>query len=280
MQIQHLRNATLLLEVAGHRLLVDPMLAPAASMPGFKMFGGGRRNNPLVELPPGADDALDRATAVLLTHEHPDHFDRAGLAFARKQGLDVWASPVDAHNLRRKGLRVQELRDGALGMRVELVAQRHGRGLLGWLMGPVTGCYLAAEGEPSVLLTGDAVLTADLLQAIDRLAPDVIVAPAGAANMGLGGDILFSVDELVQLTRGCSAEMVFNHLEALDHCPTTRAQLRERMQREGLSERVHIPDDGEALTFAAPQASRPVTVRQVALRPGLQKRLTSPLTGT
>lgn len=84
-------------------------------------------------------------------------------------------------------------------------------------------------------------MTDSVRDAVERLQPDVIVAPAGAANMGIGGDILFSVDELVQLARLAPASVVFNHLEALDHCPTTRAGLHERMDAEGLSDRVHIP---------------------------------------
>ena len=192
MQIRHLRNATMLLTLGEHRLLVDPMLSDPGAIPGFKLFGGGRRNNPLVPLPPGSAAWMASATGVLITHEHPDHLDGPGLAWIKARGLPVWASPVDAANLRRKGLAVQDMHDGALGMAVEAIPTRHGHGLIGWLMGPVSGYFLAHPGEPSVYLTSDAVLTDDLLAVIDRLHPDVIVAPAGAANFGLGRDILFT----------------------------------------------------------------------------------------
>jgi L-ascorbate metabolism protein UlaG (beta-lactamase superfamily) len=249
MRIRQLRNATILLSIGPHRLLVDPMLSDAGAMPGFKMFGGGRRRNPLVPLPNEAGAALASATAVVITHEHPDHFDRAGLAWVKERGLPVWANAIDTENLARKGLDVHQLRDGSLGMAVEIVRSRHGRGPLGWLMGPVAGYYLAAADEPSVYLVGDSVLTDSVMDAVTRLQPDVIVAPAGSANMGLGGDILFSVDELVELVRAARGEVVLNHLEALDHCPTTREALRSRMVSEKLSARVFIPDDGEELTF-------------------------------
>ncbi len=120
-----------------------------------------------------------------------------------------------------------------------------------------------------------------MLDAVERLQPDVIVAPAGAANMGAGGDILFSVDELVRLTTLARGQVVFNHLEALDHCPTTRAGLRARMDAEaGLSERVHVPEDGEVLTFARPREAEAVTPRPAtAERPGLQKWITARFAG-
>ena len=281
MQIQQLRNATMIVSLGEHRLLVDPMLSDAGTMPGFKFFGGGRRNNPLVPLPEGTAKALATVTAVVVTHEHPDHFDPRGLRWTKKRGLPVWTNGIDAPNLRRKGLDVHELVDGALGLSVEVVRSRHGRGALGWLMGPVCGYFLAHPDEPSVYVIGDSVLTEAVLEAVERLRPDVIVAPAGAANMGLGGDILFSVDELVELTRRAPGEVVFNHLEALDHCPTTRSALRARMEAEGLGEKIHIPADGEVLAFGSAPAHSPVRPRAaVAETPGFQKWLTAKLAGT
>ncbi len=56
----------------------------------------------------------------------------------------------------------------------------------------------------------------------------------GAANIGVGSDILFSVEEFVTLIKRTSGEVVLNHLEAIDHCPTTRDGLRQRIKAEGL----------------------------------------------
>jgi L-ascorbate metabolism protein UlaG (beta-lactamase superfamily) len=281
MKIRHIRNATALLTLGAHHLLVDPMLADVGALPGFKLFGGGRRPNPLVPLPADTLDALAAVTGVLITHEHPDHLDRAGIRWIRSRGLPVWASPMDAANLRKKGLDVHELGDGALGLNVEIVPTKHGRGPLAWMMGPVSGCYLAHPDEPGVYFTSDAVLTDAILDAIDRLRPEVVVAPAGAANMGAGGDILFSVDELVTLVRRAPGQVVLNHLEALDHCPTTRRALRERMRAEGLLARVHIPEDGETLHFDGPPAPRPARPQPApGRRPGFQKWVTAHFTMT
>ncbi|QRK04883.1 MBL fold metallo-hydrolase [Archangium violaceum] len=280
MKIRHLRNATTLLTLGTHRLLVDPMLARQGTLPGFKFFGGGRRPNPLVALPPDTFALLEEVTGVLITHEHPDHLDAAGLRWIREHGLPVWASRVDAPNLGKKRLDVHELEDGALGMAVEIIPARHGRGLLSWLMGPVSGYYLAHPDEPSVYITSDAVLTDGVLEAVERLQPDVIIAPAGAANMGVGGDILFSVDELVTLVRRAPGRVVLNHLEALDHCPTTRDALRERMKAEGLLAKVHIPEDGEEMHFERPDTLPHPRPKVGASRaPGFQKWVTARLMG-
>lgn len=280
MRIRQLRNATVVLSLGPHRLLVDPMLAEVGAMPGFKLFGGGRRRNPLVSLPVESEAALGEVTHVLVTHEHPDHFDTAGLRWVRERGLPVYTNGIDAPNLRKKGLVVHELSEGSLGMSVEVVRSRHGSGLLGWLMGPVAGYFLAYPGEPSLYVIGDSVMTESVLEAVSRLRPDVILAPAGAANMGLGGNILFSEEELVQLCRATEGVVVFNHLEALDHCPTTRVGLRERMKAEGLSDRTFVPEDGETLTFEAPSARDRIATMPRGERPGFQKWFTAPFAGT
>jgi L-ascorbate metabolism protein UlaG (beta-lactamase superfamily) len=277
MKIHQIRNATALIELGEHRVLVDPMLARVGVLPGFKVFGGGRRANPLVELPEGAMGWMERATAVLVTHEHPDHLDLGAIAWIKKRGVEVWTSRVDAASLRGKGLKVREVEDGVGGMRAEVVPGLHGRGVKGWWMGPVSGFYLSCEGEPSVYITGDTVMTGSLREALGRLAPDVVVAPAGAANFGFGEDILFSLeelDELMTLTRG---DVVFNHLESLDHCPTTRVGLRARMQ--GYGGRVHVPEDGELLEFTRSSGHKPA-LRADVRRVGIQKRVTARLSGT
>ena len=79
-----------------------------------------------------------------------------------------------------------------------------------------------------------------------------------------------------------TATVVLNHLEALDHCPTTRAALRARVRDEGLSDRVCIPDDGETLSFESTPTettrARPKPSGQA--RPGAQKWLTALFAGT
>ena len=279
MIIHHLRNASAVVQIAEHRLLVDPMFSEPGSLPSFRFLARGGQRNPIVPLPATSEAALEGVSGVLITHEHPDHLDRPGLAWIRDRGLPVWTNAVDAANLRRKGLEVRELVDGALGMRIETVTNRHGRGLVGWLMGPVAGYYLAHPDEPSLYLVGDAVLTDAVLDAIDRLQPDVIVAPAGTANFGLG-DILFSVDELVTVARRAKGVLLLNHLEAVDHCRTTRLQLRARMAAEGLADRVFVPEDGEALRFDERTGTRPEPRLTATPRPGLQKWLTAKIAGT
>ncbi|MFO0619334.1 MAG: MBL fold metallo-hydrolase [Polyangiaceae bacterium] len=249
LRVHQIRSATVLLEIAEHRLVVDPMLSDVGALPGFKLFGGGRRANPLVPLPPCADACFAAANGVLVTHEHPDHLDGPGRSWARSRGLPVWASAVDVPSLRARGLDARELVDGALGMRVEVIENRHGRGLVGWAMGPVSGFFLAALDAPSVYLTGDAILTPNVVDAVDRLDPDVIVAPAGAANSGEAETS--SSRSTRSSSRGARGDVVLNHLEALTIA--RRPARRSGADRGRLSARVHVLEDGEALVFRDPR---------------------------
>ncbi len=119
------------------------------------------------------------------------------------------------------------------------------------------------------------MLTDELSAALRRLEPDIIVAPAGAANLGVGPDILFSLDELITLAKLAPGELVFNHLQALDHCPTTRSGLRQRLDAEGLSHRTHVPSDGESLSFEAREGrEKSVELNQTPVtKPRFQKWL-------
>lgn len=281
MRICHLRNATLLVTLGKQRLLVDPMLSAPAALPGFKVFGGGRRRNPLLPLPADANQTIDDATGVLITHEHPDHLDVPAIEWVKARQLPVWCSETDAPNLTKKGLDAREIRDGDMGLSVEVIPARHGHGLLGWLMGPVSGFFLASPGEPSLYITGDTVMTDQVKDAIERLQPEVVVAPAGAANFGIGRDILFSMDELIALARLAPRNVVFNHLEAIDHCPMSRKGLRETMDAAGVGERVYIPADGEQLEFHSSVTDRrAVSQSRIRRRPGFQKWLTAKFAGT
>lgn len=276
MQVHHIRSATMLLSIGPHHLLVDPMLSPPGALPGFKLFGGGRRANPLVPLPQNTDDILAQTTGVVVTHEHPDHLDPAAVAWISARKLPVWASPTDVPSLRKKGLSANELKSGELGLAVELIPSLHGPGVVGWLMGPVAGFYLAHPDEPSVYLTSDSVLSPGVLGALARLRPELVIAPAGSANFGLGPSILFTQDELVRLIRDAPHDVLLNHLEALDHCPTTRQALRARLEKEGLSSRVHIPSDGETVSFVRKQKTpHPAPGPGLVQVPRLQKWVSS-----
>ncbi|WP_158946089.1 MBL fold metallo-hydrolase [Pseudodesulfovibrio cashew] len=248
MKIHQLRNATIIVHLNERRLLIDPMLGDVGAFRGFKRFGPGKRPNPLVPLAKGAHEALEEVTDCVITHcqrGHLDHIDPDGAGFLTEHDIPVWSVADDFAYLREQGLAPRELVDGTFGMTIRAIDARHGHGPEGDMLGPGHGWYIAAPNEPSLYLTGDTVLIDAVRTAIAVLKPDVIVAPAGCANFGQGQDILFPLEELVELARLAPGIVVFNHMEALDHCPTTRQELRILLEAEGVGHKCRIPEDGE-----------------------------------
>ena len=258
MEITQVRNATLVLHYApALRILVDPMLAAAGTLPSLKWFTGRRRRNPLVELPPGTDALLDGVTHALITHcrkGHFDHLDRAGKHWLRERQLPVLCMPEDADYLRKRGLHVQVLNaDGPTPFgsgRITPIPCLHGEGWIGRLMAHGHGYVIEQAGEPGVYLAGDTVLTDDVRRCVRERRPAVSVVPAGGAAMDLGGELIMDGEQALALATEGQGIFIANHLEALDHCPTTRADLRQAAAAAGLGARLLVPDDGQTLRFS------------------------------
>jgi L-ascorbate metabolism protein UlaG (beta-lactamase superfamily) len=79
--------------------------------------------------------------------------------------------------------------------------------------------------------------------------PEVTVVHAAGARFLTGDPIVMTAEDVVQVCRALpSTRVIAVHMEALNHCLLTRAELRERLRLEGLLDRVAIPADGETLT--------------------------------
>ncbi len=259
MHITHLRNATIIIHAGAHHILVDPMLSAKDVLPPLRVFDGKRQRNPLLDLPANADAALALVTHCLITHcqkGHFDHLDPAGKHFLRERAIPVICTAHDAAYLAKRGLNVRPLAAGDeaqpfLGGAIQTVRCTHGRGLVGALMEHGVGYLIALPNEPTLYLTGDTILSPAIREAVLKHQPDICVVPAGGARMDLGGEIIMGPSEVIELARLARGTVVANHLEALSHCPPTRAALAAAALAAGVSARLHIPADGERLAFAS-----------------------------
>jgi L-ascorbate metabolism protein UlaG (beta-lactamase superfamily) len=258
MKITQIRNATVVIHMGERHILVDPMLAPKDALPPLRLFDGKRLRNPIVNLPPQAADALEQVTHCLITHcqkGHFDHLDSPGKRWLRERQIPVICTPHDAAYLRKRGMNVQALPErhdepNALfdGL-IRTVRCTHGEGLVGRFMEHGVGYFLQMPGEPSLYLAGDTVLTQRIRDFVVAHQPQLCVVPAGGARMDVGQDIIMGLEEVMAFTRLATGTVVANHLEALSHCPVTRAALRHAAQQAGLAHRLLIPDDGQRLVF-------------------------------
>ena len=259
MKITQLRNATVLVEFGANKILVDPMLAPKGALPPLKLFGE-RVRNPVVDLPPLSGELLASVTHCLITHcqkGHFDHLDRAAKRWLRDRQIPVICTPHDEAHLRQRGLNVAPLAVGHhepqpfFDGRICTVACRHGRGLVGLMMEHGVGYFIEMPGEPSLYLSGDTILTPEVLDFLARHQPDVCLVPAGGAKFDFGHEIIMDAQEVIAFAQAAAGVVVANHLEALSHCPVRRADLLALASRAGLGGRLLVPADGQCYEWCA-----------------------------
>ena len=102
MKITQIRNATIIVEYANRRFLVDPWLCPKESMAGFDAGINPQIRQPRVELP-FTQDKITNVDAVILTHFHPDHFDDYAVKALDKEIKFFVQSKQDYEIIQSKG---------------------------------------------------------------------------------------------------------------------------------------------------------------------------------
>jgi L-ascorbate metabolism protein UlaG (beta-lactamase superfamily) len=256
MQIHFVRNATLIVELGAERILVDPMLGPKGSLPPFAFVRHRPRRNPTVDLPPNVESVLGAVTVGLITHcrrGHFDHLDRAGYRHLARLGIPVYCNQLDENHLRLRGIMTVSLKPNQprdfLGGSITPFETAHGYGLVGQLMGPGLGYAIALPDAPRLYISGDTVLTPVVKNVLLNWQPDIVILAAGGASLDVGKPILMPMPEMLEFIHLSPGIVIATHMEALNHCPVTRAEFRKAVTQAGLIEKVRIPLDGEIVVI-------------------------------
>lgn len=251
-RIRLIRHATLTVDYAGKTLLVDPLLADAGTLPPINRTAN-QRPNPLVPLPVSASSLVTGIDAVLVTHTHSDHWDAVAAKQVPPTSL-VFVQPPDVKRLGEQGfsnLRAVDAETTWEGIRLTRSGGEHGRGEVGQRMAPVSGFVLAAAGWPTVYIAGDTVWCPEVARVIQAHQPSVIVVNAGAAQFLEGGPITMDAEDVLKVCEAApAATVVAVHMEAINHCLLTRAELQQALDRLRPRARVLMPKDGETVELA------------------------------
>ena len=221
MRLTLIRNATVLLELAGKRVLVDPMLDEAGARPPIE----GTRNpvaNPTARLPIPAEAIVRELDAVVVTHRHRDHLDGTAEELLPRD-VPVFCQPEDEEALRELGLDARAVSDELEwdGLRITRTPAQHGTGPIADALAPVSGFVL----DGGLYIAGDTVWYEGVEETIERHRPRVAVVNAGGAEFAEGGLIIMGIDDVREVAERVPT-VVAVHLEALNHCYLTRAALR------------------------------------------------------
>lgn len=253
-QIDFIRHATLVLRLDGIVLLVDPMLSPAGAMDPVANAANQRRN-PLVDLPldeQALQQLLTEIDGVLVTHTHRDHWDAQAIALLPKT-TPLLCQPADAEPLRAAGFTTVLQIATALewrGLTITRTDGQHGTGVIGQQMGPVSGFVVQQRGAPALYIAGDTIWCAEVADAMQQHRPAVTIVNAGAAQFATGDPITMTAEDVGQVCRSLpSSQVIAVHMEAINHCLLSRAELRAWLDEAGLTAQVRIPADGEQIAL-------------------------------
>lgn len=248
-----LRHATLVVELGGERVLVDPMLDPKGHRPPIDNTPEPR-DNPLVDLPANAEGELATITAAVVTHLHEDHLDDPGAALLAERGVPVLGQPDDLATLREKGIADAREIGGRIGeLTVTRTGGRHAADPdLAAMLGPVSGVVFEGPEGERVYVAGDTVRVEELDAALEAHAPTVVVLNAGGARFTGTANITLTATDVAEIAAAVpDAFVVAVHMDAINHCLDTRAVLIAELERAGVAN-VVVPADGERVPLAPP----------------------------
>ncbi|MEO8528981.1 MAG: MBL fold metallo-hydrolase [Pseudolysinimonas sp.] len=208
MKITRIGGPTVLVELHGWRILVDPTFDP----PG-RRYGFGPGASSVKKIGPAwSPDELGPIDAILLSHDqHGDNLDDAGREMLKTAPVVVTTRRAAArlglpHG---RGLTPGEstilAADGKVSLEVTATPCRHGpplsRPIVGDVIGFTVGIPNAAKRD--VWISGDTVLSRELRATARQLDVDVAIVNAGGVRFGITGPIRYSMSgaEVVRLVR-------------------------------------------------------------------------------
>lgn len=252
MKIQQIRNATLWVEYAGVRFLIDPFLAEKGTYAPFPNSLRQEQKNPLVDLPISLEEVLT-ADAVIVTHLHLDHWDETAANTLPKDIPLFTQNKADAAEIKKQGFtQVSVLDSDSSFEEIQLIktAGEHGRGDILAMAGSVCGVVFKHTSETILYIAGDTVWYPVVEQNIQEHKPEVIVVNAGDNQFLQGGSLVMGKED-VQKTAAAApnATILTSHMEAVNHWTLSRQELRDFLHANGLEKQVLVPEDGETYSF-------------------------------
>ncbi|BBZ74632.1 MBL fold metallo-hydrolase [Mycobacterium paraseoulense] len=245
--ISVLGGPTTVVDIAGHRIVMDPTFDP----PGVHAY--------LTKLsgPAVSAEALGRVDAVLISHDqHPDNLDDEGRRTALAAPL-VLTHPGAAGRLGPPavGLAPWQTYELSESLAVQAVPAMHGpadgqRDGGGHVNCEVTGFVLSGSGLPTVYLSGDNASMAVVKDVADRAGDvDVAVLFAGAARVPTkerGRPLTLTAARAAAAAEVLGARLVIPaHVDGWAHFTEGEDEFAAAFDQAGIGDRLRVAPHGE-----------------------------------
>ncbi|UNL86670.1 MBL fold metallo-hydrolase [Priestia koreensis] len=253
MKVNQIRNATIIVEYANKKFLIDPMFAEKGTYPPFPNSARQDQKNPLVSLPTSVENIIEGIDAVIVTHLHLDHFDEAAQRILPKDIKMFVQNEEDATEVKNAGFQnVEVLREDTIFEGIQLIKTKgeHGRGEILKLAGLVCGVVFKHQSEKTLYVAGDTVWYDEIQKVINRHKPEIIVVNGGDNQFFEGGSLVMDKEDIYEVYKASpTSQIVVVHMEAVNHWNLSREELKSFINEKGIASTVSVPDDGESYTF-------------------------------
>jgi len=253
MNIQQIRNATIVVEYANKKFLIDPMLAEKGTYPPFPNSPRQDQNNPLVSLPTSIENIIHDIDAVIVTHLHLDHFDDVAKEVLPKDIKMFVQNEEDATEVKKAGFKnVEVLQENTVFEGIQLIKTKgeHGRGEILKLAGLVCGVVFKHSSEKTLYVAGDTVWYDAVQEVIETHKPEIIAVNGGDNQFFEGGSLIMGKEDIYEVYKAApQAKIIVSHMEAVNHWNLSKEELRSFIEEKEISSTVLVPEDGESYTF-------------------------------
>ncbi len=258
---QHIRNATAKVQYGDKTFLVDPYLATKGEYEGFAGTANSQLRNPLIDMSMSAKEVLKGVDAVVVTHTHDDHWDKAAQNAIPKDMPIFVQNADDAKIIRAQGfkdvrvvgtntafgnVKLQRIKGGQHG-----TDEMYSNAQLAEVLGDAMGVVFQTAGEKTLYIVGDTIWNKSVDNTIEDYKPEVIVLNTGYAMMeGMQGSLIMGTEDVATAhQKAPNANLVTVHMDAVNHATISSQEMRNFIKGKDFEKKVSVPKEGETLKF-------------------------------
>ncbi len=236
---------TLIIELAGVRLMTDPTFDPPGDFPGGVVLTKTRG-------PALSADAVGKIDAVLLSHDqHFDNLDHGGRAFLSKAG-GTYSTPAATERLGSGvvGLAPWEAARLNGGLHITSTPARHGPVGIEPISGDVTGFAVGVERPgDAIYISGDTVWFDGVAEAARRFKPRLLVLFTGSAQTRGAFHLTMDCNDALETAHAFpDAKIVAIHNDGWTHFKETQVDIVQAFGVFGLSSRLQVLELGKTIS--------------------------------
>ena len=258
MRLHQIRNATLIVEYAGLRFLIDPMFAEAGANDGNDM------DTPIIDkpwpfhdLPISPKDLIKNIDAIIITHLHTDHFDKYAQNVIPKEAKIFVQDIFDKNALEKEHFtNIEVLKpEGTVFNGVGLFKTQCMHGireaaepvfLANGMRWEAMGVVFKSENEPVLYIAGDTILFEGVKEAINIHKPKYIVINVSCSQTPAGEPLNMGLEDIKELHEYYpEGNLIASHLDNVVNSTLYRADIRASEVKDF----IYPPADGEIMVL-------------------------------